>query len=997
MPSVYRQELTALKVALESHTEPDRRAETELLLGSLLIRLGDYDQSLLHLNSARRFYEQANDDGKLCEVDHATGVACTAKNELDRALAYLQSALTIARRRGNADVEARALVSLGAVHQMQGDAAKARENYESARKHFDQHWNGQELARCLGGMAQLHALEGRFADALELATRATEEGEAANDALEFGRALLIRADVHWRAGDPRTAKRYYRRAIALFTDQELPRELAEAYYRYGEFVGAASNVMPEGFPDPPAYWLAKAQELFREYGTLGDLERVREAFRRFGRRATDRIAEVEVLSLIQELKQERQEVQREVGKLGDTYQTWFKKLGEAAPAVLRTEIQSAADDVARIERMLSRRIDQMAAAEQRFLGALNSVILERENIRTLLDLCRNLNVMGDFSRIVQDTAKMAAQLVGADRALVALRPGESEDGPLDLTAAVRISDDDKHEWRATVEKCVSSKGALFLQRKADENPGGDPRAGDRGSLRLAYAICVPLRHGQKVFGAVYVDKELCGGVFTERDLDLLVIFCSQVATILENTRIAEELRLAARQKAATLEAITDGVISFDATGRVTSINAVAARILGVGTEQASRMKLSELPDLSWLKATLESGDEWDGRVTRVGAGEYLVNARAVRGDAGTVAHVVATFTEMKRATSIAQKIVGTPARYSLGDIIGTSQAIRKRLQLAEAAARSDSSVLVTGESGTGKEVLAQAIHNASARASGPFVGINCAAIPRELLESELFGYEGGAFTGAKRGGHPGKFELAEGGTILLDEIGDMPLEMQAKLLRVLQERRVQRVGGTRDIKLDARVIATTNRELTDDVQRGRFRQDLFFRLKVIHIPLPALRERAQDIPLLVEHYLQLFAVRLGKKVRGVTAEVMEAFLSYSWPGNIRELENVLEGEANLCSPSATLLDQIPDSIGRSGIGRKLGLAGAAMAGGGAVVSGVTSLENAERELLLAALEEHGGSIPDVARALGVSRGTVYNKMKKFAINPDEFRKDEMIG
>jgi sigma-54 dependent transcriptional regulator, acetoin dehydrogenase operon transcriptional activator AcoR len=995
MPSAYRQELTTLKVALESLTEPDRRAETELLLGSLLIRLGDYDQALLHLNGARRFYEHKKDDSKLCEVDHATGVACTAKNEHERALGYLQSALTIARRRGDAASEARILISLGVLHQVQGDAARALEHYEKARKHFDGNWNGQELARCLGGQASLHALEGRFADALELATRATEEGEASGDALEFGRSLLIRADVHWRAGDPRTAKRYYRRAIALFTDQELPRELAEAYYRYGEFVGAASNVMPEGFPDPPAYWLAKSQELFREYGTLGDIERVREAFRRFGRRATDRIAEVEVLSLIQELKQERQEVQREVGKLGDTYQEWFRKLGVEAPPPLRTEIAAAADEVARVERMLSRRIDQMAAAEQRFLGALNSVILERENIRTLLDLCRNLNVMGDFSRIVQDTAKMAAQLVNADRALVALRASEEE--PVELTAAVRISADDKHEWRAAVEKCMHSKSALFLQRKSDEQPGGDPRSSERGSLRLAYAICVPLRHAQTVFGAVYVDKELCGGVFTERDLDLLVIFCSQVATILENTRIAEELRLAARQKAATLEAITDGVVALDSNGHVASINAVAARILGVGTEQATRMGISELPDLGFLKATLEQGEDFDSRVTRVGAGEYLVNARAVRGDAGKVASVVATFTEMKRATSIAQKIVGTPARYSLGDIIGTSQAIRKRLQLAEAAARSDSSVLITGESGTGKEVLAQAIHNASARASGPFVGINCAAIPRELLESELFGYEGGAFTGAKRGGHPGKFELAEGGTILLDEIGDMPLEMQAKLLRVLQERRVQRIGGTRDIKLDARVIATTNRDLTEDVQRGRFRQDLFFRLKVIHIPLPALRERAQDIPLLVEHYLQLFAVRLGKKVGGVSAEVMEAFLSYSWPGNIRELENVLEGEVNLCPPSNELLDQIPEALGRSGIGRRLGVVGAAMAGGGAVVSGVTSLENAERELLLAALEEHNGSVPDVARALGVSRGTVYNKMKKFAINPDEFRKSELIG
>src|SRR5262249_27216469 len=204
--------------------------------------------------------------------------------------------------------------------------------------------------------------------------------------------------------------------------------------------------------------------------------------------------------------------------------------------------------------------------------------------------------------------------------------------------------------------------------------------------------------------------------------------------------------------------------------------------------------------------------------------------------------------------------------------------------------------------------------SASARAGGPFVGINCAAIPRELLESELFGYEGGAFTGAKRGGHPGKFELAEGGTILLDEIGDMPIEMQAKLLRVLQEKRVHRIGGTREVELNARVIATTNRDLDEEAEKGRFRRELLFRLKVSHIQLPAVRERSSDVPLLVSHYLSLFAARLGKNVRALAPHVMEALMRHHWPGNIRELENVLEAEVNLATEDQVVLDQVPEGL-----------------------------------------------------------------------------------
>jgi transcriptional regulator with PAS, ATPase and Fis domain len=377
----------------------------------------------------------------------------------------------------------------------------------------------------------------------------------------------------------------------------------------------------------------------------------------------------------------------------------------------------------------------------------------------------------------------------------------------------------------------------------------------------------------------------------------------------------------------------------------------------------------------------------------------------VRGDDGEIAGMVATLTELKRATSLAHRIVGSTARYSFGDIIGQSSALKRRLVVAEAAARSDSSVLITGESGTGKELFAQAIHNAGPRAGGPFVGLNCAAIPRDLLESELFGYESGAFTGARRGGRPGKFELAEGGTILLDEIGDMPLEMQAKLLRVLQERVTQRLGGSREIPLDCRVIATTNRELGAEVARGLFRQDLYFRLRVIHIDLPPLRERPEDIAVLITHFLRVYSARLGKVVHEVDPSVMRAMLDYPWPGNIRELEHVLEGEVNLAPDSQHCLIELPLMLEQQP-GRVMPTAPTAVtypataAPAGYPVplgvpaprhAAVKSMSEGERELLVAALTAHRGNIPSVARTLGVSRGTVYNKMKKYDIDPTRYR------
>jgi Nif-specific regulatory protein len=375
---------------------------------------------------------------------------------------------------------------------------------------------------------------------------------------------------------------------------------------------------------------------------------------------------------------------------------------------------------------------------------------------------------------------------------------------------------------------------------------------------------------------------------------------------------------------------------------------------------------------------------------------------------GILTHAIERFEllrENRRLTEQLQQYVGilsseAHGAFNFGAIVGDSPALREVLARVEQVAQTSSTVLLRGDTGTGKELVARAIHINSAREARPFVRVNCAALAPGVLESELFGHEKGAFTGAVAR-RIGRFELADGGTLFLDEVGDLPQDVQVKLLRVLQEREFERVGGTETVKVDVRVVSATHRDLEQQIAAGEFREDLYYRLNVFPIFLPPLRDRPGDIPVLCEHFIQKYAQSIGKKVRGLDGSAVASLTSYSWPGNVRELENVIERAMILArgteltaadlefsrrSPAAATASPSPSSSGASG--GAAGFKGTSFPGGAARDGGKPlheRLSEQERSEIIAAIDQAQGNIALAARTLGINRSTLYYRLRKHGL------------
>lgn len=340
--------------------------------------------------------------------------------------------------------------------------------------------------------------------------------------------------------------------------------------------------------------------------------------------------------------------------------------------------------------------------------------------------------------------------------------------------------------------------------------------------------------------------------------------------------------------------------------------------------------------------------------------------------------------ESYKVNRLVRNWIGGNAKITFDDIVSKDPKFKQILTGARAAASSDSNVLITGESGTGKDLLAQAMHNASPRRDNPFVAINCAALPRDLIASELFGYDDGAFTGARKGGNIGKFELADQGTIFLDEIGDMPLDLQSALLRVIEEKRVIRLGGKKLIPVNVRIIAATNKNLELEMERKALRPDLYYRLGVIRFNLPPLHERREDIPVLVDYFVSRTCKKLHKPVIRSTSEIMEAFMNYAWPGNVREMQNVIEAAIQLSPTNELDMATIRENLKLS---QEYGMHSLPeLIIEGKDKSQKWSLDDLERRYILECLERHGHNKAQTARALGIQRGTLYNRLREYGIS-----------
>lgn len=328
--------------------------------------------------------------------------------------------------------------------------------------------------------------------------------------------------------------------------------------------------------------------------------------------------------------------------------------------------------------------------------------------------------------------------------------------------------------------------------------------------------------------------------------------------------------------------------------------------------------------------------------------------------------------QLKLNFDAARKALGKTATFTFDNIICHNVALKAIVAKAKKVASSPSTILLTGESGTGKEVFAQAIHNASDREGGPFIPINCGAIPKELVQSELFGYDAGAFTGADRKGRMGKFEIASGGTLFLDEIADMPLKMQVNLLRVIAEGSIVRVGGTKQIPVDVRLIAATNQNLLNEIEKGNFRKDLYYRLNVVPFRLPPLRERPEDVIPIAEYHLSRIASRLGKQINSIHPDAKQALLAYAWPGNIREIRNAIEQAVNLTPGDTILLKHLPEYIHHKEE---------------KVIPTDNpkpfNLNDLEKKTVGSALRHYNGNITKTSKALGIGRNTLYDKIRKY--------------
>ncbi|KAB3540991.1 sigma-54-dependent Fis family transcriptional regulator [Alkaliphilus pronyensis] len=460
-------------------------------------------------------------------------------------------------------------------------------------------------------------------------------------------------------------------------------------------------------------------------------------------------------------------------------------------------------------------------------------------------------------------------------------------------------------------------------------------------------------------------------------LGMVVAAVNAIEEMFKNNEVNRKLVVAKRSIETIVDSIKAGIFTVGPKGYIKTINKTASEMLGYPQEEIIGMKINNILE-GWagIEKTVAQNitylEEESFVNTPKGKIHCTLSCYPIIDKLGETQGIVCIIKEIKKMRRLANRMIGKQAVYTFDNIVGRSNHFVNIVNYAKSIADSPSTVLIMGESGTGKEVFAQSIHNYSSRKDEAFVALNCGALPRNLIESELFGYDEGAFTGAKRGGHFGKFELADGGTLFLDEIGEMPLDMQTRLLRVLEEGTLYRIGGTKEIEVDVRIIAATNKDLKREVELGNFRKDLYYRLNVLPLKLLPLRERKDDIPLLIDYFMIAKALKLGKTPCSLSKEMINKMVDYHWPGNVRELENKIEHIINTNNCYIWNTGESNSYEEKEKI---------------TIVE--DKLEEVERRHIERVVKKYKGIITITAEALGIGRNTLYRKIKKYNIECSE--------
>lgn len=545
----------------------------------------------------------------------------------------------------------------------------------------------------------------------------------------------------------------------------------------------------------------------------------------------------------------------------------------------------------------------------------------------------------------------------------------------------------------------------FVNRKAlhsgdyvlIEHPGKDALCSRCTRTKNCYAtalLCYPIKLGNTTIGTIsLVTQGLERRGWLLENTKACLRFLGKMAELVTSKVLEEQAMLAQRCLQQQLETVSEclgeGLIVVDRYGKITHFNAYSCKFFEIQSEAVIGKDLCDVIEESGLYDVLCDGKDrrHQRALVRIGAKtcRVIYDAFLIAVE-GKPAGAVFKFRDAIEASRMAYEIAHAPEFVSFEDIIGVSEPMVRVKDQARQVAKSWSTILVLGESGTGKELFARAIHSGGDRARRPFVPVNCGAIPDTLLESELFGYEDGAFTGARKGGKAGKFELAHGGTLFLDEIGDMPLHLQSKLLRVLEDKKVEPLGSTSRKSLDIRLICATHRDLETMVDRGEFRSDLFHRLNVVPLTVPPLRDRREDIPSLANHFMKRYSAKLGKSIKNISQDALSLMLSYDWPGNVRELANCIEYAVNMekgDTISAEVLRQKVTEVYETKPTRTSDLC----------------LANIEIKKMIEALERYGTSTEGkkrAAAALGISVATLYRRLKNIPEKEDYSAKIDIL-